>query len=99
MSKILDNESKNVASFVSGIRQQFLKSSLIIIRLLLIIFLLVSAFPWLYEIKSRIGIDIFPGIHTGSVVEEYTHGIVKCEWLYPYSCEQRQVSSNNLSKG
>lgn len=66
---------------------KMLKATLIILRLLLIIIFLLSIFPWLYEIKSRVGIDVFPGTHTGTVVEKYTHSHVKCEWLYPYHCQ------------
>lgn len=77
MSKTLARDS---------IGQKLLQVGLNIVRLLLLIFFLVSIFPWLYEIKSRVGIDVFPNTHTGTVVEEYTHSLVKCESLYPYHC-------------
>lgn len=63
------------------------KASQTILRSLLIIIFLISIFPWLYEIKSRVGIDVFPTTHTGAVIEKYTHSRVKCEWLYPYNCQ------------
>lgn len=67
--------------------QNLLQVSQMILRLLLIIIFLISIFPWLYEIKSRVGIDVFPATHTGTVLQEYTHSKVKCEWLYPYHCD------------
>lgn len=57
-----------------------------IIRTAIIIVLLVAAFPWLYEVKSKLGIDIIPKAHAGTLIEKYTHGIIKCEWFYPYHC-------------
>ena len=83
MSKMLDRDS---------IRHNLLPAGLTIVRFLLLVIFLVSIFPWLYEIKSRVGIDVFPGTHTGTVVEEYTHNLVKCEWLYPYHCSERAGS-------
>lgn len=64
---------------------RFLRSSLTLV-LPLVIIVLIAAFPWLYEIKTKAGIDLVPRIHAGTFLEKYTHGLVKCEWLYPYDC-------------
>jgi hypothetical protein len=56
-----------------------------------------AAFPKLYEIKAKAGIDLAPGKHTGTVFEKYTHGLFKCEWLYPYHCD-RQVFSKSIQR-
>ncbi|MEH1767834.1 MAG: hypothetical protein V7K76_26760 [Nostoc sp.] len=53
-----------------------------------IITVLVLAFPWLYEIKTKAGIDISPGRHAGTFFEKHTYGLFKCEWLYPYHCDR-----------
>lgn len=70
-----------------------------ILRVLVIIALLIAAFPWLYEIKTRAGIDIVPGIHTGAFLEKYSHGLVKCEWLYPYHCPPLQAGAAGSNRG
>ncbi|MEH2295026.1 hypothetical protein [Nostoc sp.] len=51
---------------------------------------LVVAFPWLYEIKTKAGIDILPERHAGTFFEKHTHGLFKCKWLYPYHCDRPQ---------
>ncbi|MEH2361689.1 hypothetical protein [Nostoc sp.] len=48
------------------------------------------AFPWLYEIKTKAGIDILPERHAGTFFEKHTHGLFKCKWLYPYHCDRPQ---------
>jgi len=65
-----------------------------LLRFLVILIILVAAFPPLYEIKSKLGIDIDHRHHTGTVLEQYTHGLFKCEWLYPYHCDRSQDPSN-----
>ncbi|MEH1933971.1 MAG: hypothetical protein V7L14_09620 [Nostoc sp.] len=55
-----------------------------------VIAVLVVAFPWLYEIKTKAGIDILPERHAGTFFEKHTHGLFKCEWLYPYHCDRPQ---------
>ncbi len=85
MSKIPYHDLKSTDSFPSRRSRQFLGASFTIVFPLVIIFL-IAAFPWLYEIKTKAGIDLVPGIHAGTFLEKYTHGLVKCEWLYPYSC-------------
>lgn len=49
---------------------------------------LVAAFPWLYEIKTKAGIDISPKYHAGTFFEKHTNGLFRCEWLYPYHCDR-----------
>ncbi|WP_085960571.1 hypothetical protein [Cylindrospermum stagnale] len=53
-----------------------------------VIAVLVAAFPWLYEIKTKAGIDISHSRHAGTFFEKHTHGLFKCEWLYPYHCKR-----------
>lgn len=86
MSKTPNHDIKSAASFISTLSQILLRASLTVLRVLVIIALLIAAFPLLYEMKTRAGIDLVPGIHAGSFLEEHTHGLVKCEWLYPYHC-------------
>ncbi|MEH2086643.1 hypothetical protein [Nostoc sp.] len=62
-----------------------------IIYLFAITAMLVVAFPWLYEIKTKAGIDISPGRHAGTFFEKHTRGLFKCEWLYPYHCDRSHV--------
>ncbi|MEH2078722.1 MAG: hypothetical protein V7K89_01505 [Nostoc sp.] len=56
-----------------------------------VIAILVVAFPWLYEIKTKAGIDISPGRHAGTFFEKHTRGLFKCEWLYPYHCDRSHI--------
>ena len=51
---------------------------------------LIASFPWLYEIKTKAGIDISKKYHAGTFLEKHTHGLFKCEWLYPYHCKRSQ---------
>ncbi|MGV0106890.1 Carbohydrate ABC transporter permease [Nostoc sp. DSM 114160] len=57
----------------------------------IIIAIFVVAFPWLYEIKTKAGIDISPGRHAGTFFEKHTRGLFKCEWLYPYHCDRSRI--------
>ncbi|MDF5723259.1 MAG: hypothetical protein PUP91_22870 [Rhizonema sp. PD37] len=69
--------------------QKFAQTTTIIVCLfatLIAVFIL--AFPKLYEIKSKAGIDFIPGKHAGTLFEKHTHGLFKCEWLYPYHCDR-----------
>lgn len=68
-----------------------------IVRTAIIIVLLVAAFPWLYEVKSKLGIDIIPQAHAGTLIEKYTRGVVKCEWFYPYYCYSDRTENRNES--
>jgi hypothetical protein len=99
MQKKQNYNSKDTASFAARPSTKFQRVSLKILRLLLIIAFLIAAFPWLYEIKTKAGINIVPGIHAGPFFEKYTHGIVKCEWFYPYDCHQYQAKSGSLNRG
>lgn len=49
---------------------------------------LIVAFPWLYEIKTKAGIDISKSRHAGTFFEKHTGGLFRCEWLYPYKCDR-----------
>lgn len=49
----------------------------------------IAAFPWLYEIKTKAGINISKSRHAGTFFEEKTGGLFKCEWLYPYHCDEQ----------
>ncbi|AFW94334.1 hypothetical protein BMF77_01351 [Dolichospermum sp. UHCC 0315A] len=51
---------------------------------------LIVSFPWLYEIKTKAGINISKKYNTGSFLEKHTHGLFKCQWLYPYHCKPPQ---------
>ena len=77
---------------------KFMGATFKIVRFLVIIALVLAAFPWLYEIKTKAGIDILPGVHAGSFLEKYTYGIVKCEWLYPYHCPADQAKAGDLNR-
>ncbi|MEH2171317.1 hypothetical protein [Nostoc sp.] len=71
--------------------QRFLNIKTTILYLFTVIAVFVVAFPWLYEIKTKAGIDISPGRHAGTFFEKHTHGLFKCEWLYPYHCDRSHV--------
>lgn len=66
--------------------------SKILLRLVLAAALLIAAFPFLYEFKSKAGIDIVRGVHAGTFFEKYSGGLIKCEWLYPYRCPSDRMS-------
>ncbi|WP_416290085.1 hypothetical protein [Nostoc sp. UHCC 0251] len=59
-----------------------------ILSLFAVIAVLVVSFPWLYEIKTKAGIDISRGRHAGTFFEKHTRGVFRCEWLYPYYCDR-----------
>ncbi|MDM9584634.1 hypothetical protein [Nostoc sp. GT001] len=69
----------------------FLNIRTTLFYLFTVIAILVVAFPWLYEIKTKAGIDISPGRHAGTFFEKHTRGVFKCEWLYPYHCDRSHV--------
>jgi len=50
--------------------------------------ILAAAFPWVYEIKTKAGVNISDRYHAGTFLEKYTRGIFRCEWLYPYRCDR-----------
>ncbi|KJH71436.1 hypothetical protein [Aliterella atlantica] len=68
------------------------KSNQVLIRLVLAVVILIAAFPLLYEIKSRAGIDIVRGVHAGPFFEKHSHGLIKCQWLYPYHCPSDRMT-------
>ncbi|MTJ07971.1 MULTISPECIES: hypothetical protein [unclassified Anabaena] len=51
---------------------------------------LIASFPWLYEVKTKAGINISQKYHAGSLLEKHTYGLFRCEWLYPYHCDRSQ---------
>ncbi|MEH2261805.1 hypothetical protein [Nostoc sp.] len=71
--------------------RRFLNIKTSIFYLFTFMAVLVIAFPWLYEIKTKAGIDISPNRHAGTFFEKHTHGLFKCEWLYPYHCDRSQT--------
>ena len=99
MTKTSNPDLKNAASYPSGLAQRFLRAGFMILCLLAVIIFLIAAFPLLYEIKTKAGIDIVPGVHTGPILEKYSHGLVKCEWLYPYDCSSHQAEATGLDRG
>ncbi len=66
--------------------------SKMLFRLVLVVALLITAFPLLYEIKSKAGIDIVSGVHTGTFLEKHSGGLIKCQWLYPYNCPSDRIT-------
>ncbi|MGJ5634255.1 hypothetical protein [Nostoc sp. CALU 1950] len=71
--------------------QKFLNIKTTFFYLFTVIAVLVVAFPWLYEIKTKAGIDISRRHHAGDFFEKHTYGLFKCEWLYPYHCDRPQI--------
>ncbi|AUT02980.1 hypothetical protein CLI64_22660 [Nostoc sp. CENA543] len=57
-------------------------------QILVVIVTLIVAFPWLYEIKTKAGINISKSRHAGTFFEKHTGGLFRCEWLYPYKCDR-----------
>lgn len=45
---------------------------------------LLALFPFLYEVKTKAGVDISHSRHAGPFLQKHTRGLFKCEWLYPY---------------
>ncbi|MBH8563273.1 hypothetical protein I8748_13935 [Nostoc sp. CENA67] len=71
---------------VNSNSRRLAKLRTIVLYLFFAMTVLVAAFPWLYEIKTKAGINILPNHHAGTFLEKHTHGLFKCEWLYPYHC-------------
>ncbi|MDP5018846.1 hypothetical protein FJR11_21340 [Anabaena sp. UHCC 0187] len=70
--------------------RKFPKSLTFSLYFLGVITVLIASFPWLYEVKTKAGINILQNYHAGSFLEKHTHGLFKCQWLYPYYCEPSQ---------
>ncbi|MGF2036793.1 MAG: hypothetical protein RMZ43_016005 [Nostoc sp. CmiVER01] len=70
---------------------RFLNIRTTILYLFTVIAVLVVAFPWLYEVKTKAGINISRSRHAGTFFEKHTHGLFRCEWLYPYHCDRSQM--------
>ncbi len=69
--------------------QKFFNIRTTILYLFAVMAVLVAAFPWLYEVKTKAGIDISHSRHAGPFLEKHTYGLFKCEWLYPYHCRRQ----------
>ncbi len=66
----------------------FSKAKTVMLTVFAVTALLIAAFPKLYEIKSKAGINISQSRHAPTYFQKKTHGLFKCEWLYPYkSCD------------
>lgn len=78
MSKNVNSNSRRLA-----------KVRTVALSFFVVMAVLVAAFPWLYEIKTKAGIDISRSRHAGTFLEKHTHGLFRCEWLYPYHCDRR----------
>lgn len=84
MAENFSNKSNNKPNYsIENAQKPYSK---IFFRLVLVVAILITAFPLLYEFKSRIGIDIVRGVHAGTFFEKHTGGLIKCQWLYPYHC-------------
>lgn len=92
MSKISRNDSNSKDKYYIEDALPNRNYSKLLLRLVLIVVLLVAAFPLLYEIKTKAGIDIVRGIHTGSFLEKHSGGLIKCQWLYPYHCPSDRMT-------
>lgn len=89
MTKNFDNKSNAKENAALSSRKPY---STILLRLVLALAILITAFPLLYEVKSRVGIDIFHGVHAGAFFEKHTRGLFKCQWLYPYHCPSDRMT-------
>ena len=85
MSKNFSHKSNTKEDAALSTRNSYSK---ILLRLVLAVAILITAFPLLYEFKSRIGIDIVHGVHAGTFFEKHSRGLIKCQWLYPYHCDR-----------
>ncbi|QLE56831.1 hypothetical protein [Nostoc sp. TCL26-01] len=63
-----------------------------LLYLLTTITTLIVLFPWLYEIKTKAGINISQSRHAGTFFEKHTGGLFRCEWLYPYRCDRPKMN-------
>ncbi|AFY46503.1 hypothetical protein Nos7524_0593 [Nostoc sp. PCC 7524] len=72
--------------------RKFLKFKTKFIYLFVTMATFVVAFPWLYEIKTKAGINISKSRHAGTFFEKHTGGLFRCEWLYPYRCDRPKMN-------
>ena len=70
--------------------RKFSKAGKLAFYFLAAIAILAAAFPPLYEIKTKAGINISDRYHAGPFFEKHTRGLFKCEWLYPYKCDRHK---------
>jgi hypothetical protein len=78
---------------VNSNSRNFSKAGTIGFYFLAAIAILAAAFPPLYEIKTKAGINISDRYHAGTFFEKHTRGIFRCEWLYPYKCDRPKSNS------
>ena len=83
MSEKFSNKSNIKEDSALSSRKSYSK---MLFRFVLAVAILITAFPLLYEFKSRVGIDLVHGVHAGTFFEKHTRGLIKCQWLYPYHC-------------
>jgi hypothetical protein len=43
--------------------------------------LFLASILFMYKLKTRLGINIFNGPHTPNLVEHWTGGLIKAEWI------------------
>lgn len=72
------------------VSRQFPKTVTFSLYLFGVMAVLIVSFPWLYEIKTKAGINISKKYNAGPFLEKHTHGLFKCKWLYPYYCKPPQ---------
>ena len=89
MPENFSNKSNSKENTAFSSRKSYSKT---LLRLVLAIAILVTAFPLLYEFKSRVGIDIVHGVHAGTFFEKHSRGLIKCQWLYPYHCPSDRMT-------
>ncbi|MBW4665185.1 MAG: hypothetical protein KME01_13445 [Chroococcus sp. CMT-3BRIN-NPC107] len=89
MPENFSNKSNSQEDVALSSRKPYSK---ILLRLVLAVALLITAFPLLYEFKSRVGIDIVSGVHAGTFLEKHSRGLIKCQWLYPYHCPSDRMT-------
>jgi hypothetical protein len=45
------------------------------------IVMLLFSILFMYKLKSRLGIDLLNGPHTPNLIEQWTGGLIKAEWI------------------
>jgi hypothetical protein len=73
---------------VNSNSRRFAKVGTTVFYFLATIAIVSAVFPWVYEVKTKAGINISDRYHAGTFLEKHTRGIFRCEWLYPYKCDR-----------
>jgi hypothetical protein len=50
------------------------------VNIITVTLILFSIVP-MYKLKSRVGINLFNGPHTPELIEKWTGGLIKAEWI------------------